>query len=49
MIHLFRLALADRDGLDRTADYLADVGINCREFTFSQGVGHTASDHCDPY
>ena len=36
-IHLFRLALADRDGLDRTADYLADVGINCREFTFSEG------------
>jgi DNA repair photolyase len=36
-IHLFRLALADRDGLDRTADYLADAGINCREFTFSEG------------
>ena len=36
-IHLFRLALADRDGLDRTAGYLADVGINCREFTFSEG------------
>jgi DNA repair photolyase len=35
-IHSFRLALADRDGLDRTADYLADAGIDCREFTFSQ-------------
>ena len=35
-IHLFRLALADREGLDRTADYLADVGISCREFTFSE-------------
>jgi DNA repair photolyase len=35
-VHLFRLALADREGLDRTADYLADVGISCREFTFSE-------------
>jgi DNA repair photolyase len=35
-VHGFRLALADREGLDRTADYLADVGIRCREFTFSE-------------
>jgi DNA repair photolyase len=35
-VHLFRLALADREGLDRTADCLADVGISCREFTFNE-------------
>jgi DNA repair photolyase len=35
-VHLFRLALADREGLERTADYLAGVGIGCREFTFSE-------------
>jgi DNA repair photolyase len=35
-VHMFRLALVDREGLDRTADYLADVGIRCREFTFSE-------------
>ena len=35
-ISLFRLALADQEGLARTADYLADVGIGCRQFTFSQ-------------
>ena len=35
-VHQFRLALADREGLDRTADYLADVGIRCGEFTFSE-------------
>ncbi len=33
---LFRLALADQEGLARTADYLADVGIGCRQVTFSQ-------------
>ncbi len=35
-VHMFRLALVDQEGLDRTADYLADVGIRCREFTFSK-------------
>ena len=35
-IHLFRLALADREALKRTAGYLADVGIGCREFAFSE-------------
>jgi DNA repair photolyase len=35
-VPMFRLALADREGLDRTADYLADVGIRCQEFTFSE-------------
>jgi DNA repair photolyase len=35
-IHLFRLALADREGLARTASYLADVGISCRAFIFAE-------------
>jgi DNA repair photolyase len=35
-IHGFRLALTDPEGLARTADYLARVGIGCREFTFSE-------------
>ena len=35
-VHRFRLAMADREGLDRTADYLADAGVRCREFTFSE-------------
>ena len=35
-VHMFRLALADQEGLARTADYLADVGISCRKFTFSK-------------
>jgi DNA repair photolyase len=34
-IYAFRLALADSEGLTRTADYLARVGIGCREFMFS--------------
>ena len=34
-VHLFRLALADPDGLTRTTGYLAHAGIRCREFTFS--------------
>jgi DNA repair photolyase len=35
-IHRFRLALADPDGLIRTADYLARAGISCTEFVFSE-------------
>ena len=35
-VHQFRLALTDQEGLDRTAAYLADVGISCRTFAFSQ-------------
>jgi DNA repair photolyase len=35
-VPMFRLALADREGLDRTADYLADVGVRCQDFTFSE-------------
>jgi DNA repair photolyase len=35
-VHQFRLALADTEGLVRTANYLARVGIGCKEFTFSQ-------------
>ena len=35
-VHMFRLALADREGLERTANYLADVGISCREVIFSK-------------
>ena len=34
--HLFRLALDDPEGLSRTSEYLADAGINCREFTFTK-------------
>jgi DNA repair photolyase len=36
-IYSFRLALTDTEGLTRTADYLARVGIGCREFTFAEG------------
>ncbi len=32
-IYRVRLALADREGLARTAGYLADLGIGCTEFT----------------
>ncbi len=35
-VHSFRLALTDSEGLARTADYLARVGIGCREFTFAE-------------
>jgi DNA repair photolyase len=35
-IYGFRLALVDQEGLDRTRDYLADVGIGCREFIFAE-------------
>jgi DNA repair photolyase len=35
-IHLFRLALADAEGLSRTSGYLADIGIDCRECTFTE-------------
>jgi DNA repair photolyase len=35
-VNQFRLALADAEGLDRTADYLARVGIGCKEFTFAE-------------
>src|SRR6266704_1611639 len=34
--HSFRLALADPEGLARTANYLARVGIGCREFAFAE-------------
>ena len=34
--HQFRLALADPEGLARTANYLARVGIGCREFGFAE-------------
>jgi DNA repair photolyase len=35
-IHMFRLALADPEGLSRASEYLADIGIGCREFTFTK-------------
>ena len=35
-VHQFRLALADTEGLCRTADYLAREGIVCKEFTFAE-------------
>jgi DNA repair photolyase len=38
-VHQFRLALADPEGLTRTADYLASVGIVCKEFAFAAGSG----------
>ncbi len=34
----FRLALVDQEALDRTRGYLAWVGINCTEFTFSEAT-----------
>ncbi|HUH07352.1 MAG TPA: intein-containing Rv2578c family radical SAM protein [Egibacteraceae bacterium] len=33
--HSFRLALVDREGLQRTAEYLLDLGIPTREFVFA--------------
>jgi DNA repair photolyase len=38
-VHQFRLALADVEGLTRTADYLSRVGIACKEFTFAEESG----------
>ncbi|MGH3257638.1 MAG: intein-containing Rv2578c family radical SAM protein [Streptosporangiaceae bacterium] len=35
-VHQFRLALADKEGLTRSADYLAREGIVCKEFTFAE-------------
>src|SRR6266567_694811 len=35
-VYSFRLALTDTEGLTRTADYLARVGIGCSEFIFSE-------------
>ena len=35
-VHQFRLALADPEGLARTADYLARIGIRCDQRAFSQ-------------
>ncbi len=32
----FRLALIDEEGLDRTGGYLAEVGIDCKEFVFAE-------------
>ena len=34
--YTFRLALIDEEGLARTRSYLADAGIHCRKFTFSE-------------
>jgi DNA repair photolyase len=35
-VHMFRLALADPEGLSRTRDYLSEVGIDCRQLTFTE-------------
>jgi DNA repair photolyase len=35
-VSVFRLALADQEGLDRTRGYLARAGIHCAEFTFAE-------------
>jgi DNA repair photolyase len=37
--HKFRLALADREALDRTRDYLAGFGVSVQEFTFQAAAG----------
>ena len=36
IVHQFRLALADREALTRTAGYLTRVGIGCAEFCFAE-------------
>ncbi len=48
-LHLFRLALADPEGLARTSGYLARAGIGCTEFTFSQESATTPPDGGDPH
>jgi DNA repair photolyase len=35
-IHTFRLALADQEALDRTREYLAQVGVAVKEFCFAE-------------
>jgi DNA repair photolyase len=37
--HQFRLALVDLEALRRTRDYLADLGVDTREFVFQKAVG----------
>ena len=44
----FRLALVDQEALDRTRGYLAWVGINCTEFTFSRGHRYPPPPHGHP-
>ena len=38
--HQFRLALADQEALDRTADYLGRMRHRRTEFDFAEAVGH---------
>ena len=40
--HQFRLALIDREGLDRTRDYLRNFGIATHEYLFQAAVGERA-------
>ncbi|MCW2930428.1 MAG: radical protein [Actinomycetia bacterium] len=35
----FRLALVDREALDRASDYLSQVGIGVRRYTFAPAIG----------
>jgi DNA repair photolyase len=35
-LHQFRLALVDQEALDRTRDYLAQVGVSVHEFCFAE-------------
>jgi DNA repair photolyase len=35
-VHRFRVALADREALAKTTDYLARLGIGCTKFTFAE-------------
>ena len=46
--YAFRLALTDPEGLARTADYLARVGIGCAGVHLLRRVGHAPPDDGDP-
>jgi DNA repair photolyase len=37
-VYRFRLALVDPEALDRTREYLADMGIRCTSFTFAEAT-----------
>jgi DNA repair photolyase len=44
-VHRFRLALVDLQALRRTRDYLADVGIETREFVFQEATAARKAVH----
>jgi DNA repair photolyase len=41
----FRLALADREALDRAAEYLLCLGVGTREYAFAEAVGNYRAMH----